>query len=169
MRVESARAATWLEVRWLQRESLPRVDGDRLLSAVAYRAGGSHCDPGLGAASLLYAHRRLVTPCPDTNPLVEPHPFASAMQRAIAQWIENTDPDYLVLLGIDYSWLCWSGSDGWIFNWLTEYQRGSHRAGLIDVYPDWPGEFRWLDWPGGERPRSSCFIAVSRNNRLALR
>lgn len=114
-----------------------------------------------------YADRRSPTPFLYVYPLVEPQPYAAGMQREFAQRIEAADPDYVVMVRIDTSWLPWPGSDGWIFQWLAEYQHGFQLAGLVEIQPDGPAEFRWFDRPVPVTPKSKWWVAILRNNRLA--
>lgn len=114
-----------------------------------------------------YADRRSATPFLYVYPLVEAQPYAAAMQREFAQRIEATDPDFVVLVQVDYSWLPWPGSDGWIFRWFADYQRGFHLAGLVEIHPDRPSDFRWFERPVEVAPQSRWWVAVLRNNRLA--
>ncbi len=114
-----------------------------------------------------YADRRSVTPFLYTYPLLEAQPYARAMQQEFAQRIQVADPDYLVLVRVDVSWLATPDGDLWIFDWIAEYQRGFDLVGLVDIYPDRLGEFRWLDRPTPIRPRTDCWVAILRNKRLA--
>jgi len=118
---------------------------------------------------LFYAGRRSATPFLYVYPLMEPQPYAAAMQREFAQQIVAADPDYLVMVGIDASWLRYPESNNGIFEWFARYQRQYHLVGLVDIYPDRPGEFRWFDSSSQATPRTRWWIVVLRNNRLAPR
>ncbi len=116
---------------------------------------------------LFYANRRAVTPFLYTYPLLESQPYARGMQREFAQRVEAADPDYLVLVRIDVSWLAAPGAELWIFDWIAEYQRGFDLVGLVDIYPDRAGEFRWFDRPTPTQPKTNWWVAILRNKRLA--
>jgi hypothetical protein len=118
---------------------------------------------------LFYAGRRTATPYLYVYPLMEPHPHAAAMQREFAQRVEAADPDYVLMVGIAASWLPWPESNNGIFEWFAGYGRRYHLVGMVDVYPDRPGEFRWFDRPAQAVPRTQWWVAVLRNNRLAPR
>lgn len=116
-----------------------------------------------------YADRRSATPFLYVYPLMERQPYAAAMQREFAQRIEAADPDYLLFVGVDTSWLRVPESEPAIFDWFAGYQRGFQLVGLVDLYPDRPGEFRWFDGPAQQGPQSPWWVLVLRNNRLAPR
>ena len=116
---------------------------------------------------LFYAHRRAATPYLYVYPLMEPQPLAIAMQQEFTQRIEAVDPDYVLMVGIEESWIRWPDSHMEIFTWLTGYLRRFHVVGLVDLHTDRPGDFRWFDGPTQDQPRSKWWVMVLRNNRLA--
>lgn len=70
-----------------------------------------------------YARRRLASEFLYTYNLVELQPLASSMQRTMAAQIERAAPAVLVSVQSERSWVVWPGSDPFIFDWQSRYQR----------------------------------------------
>ena len=79
---------------------------------------------------------------------MELQPHAVEMQKEMIREIEKANPDYVVFVHIKYSWLQYSDSNPLIFDWFGKYQRERLQlAGLIEIVPDGPTEYRWFDRP----------------------
>jgi hypothetical protein len=115
----------------------------------------SHSDPGarivvLGSEPQIYfySHRRSATGYICTYPLMEPQPHAVEMQKEMIREIEKANPDYVVFVHVKDSWLQYSDSNPLIFDWFGKYQREHLQlAGLVEIPPDGPTEYRWFDRP----------------------
>ncbi len=68
-----------------------------------------------------YAQRHSATGYIYTYPLMEPYTRAPAMQREMIDEIERAHPKYVVVIGVEASWLRRPASDPTIFNWTNEY------------------------------------------------
>ena len=62
--------------------------------------------------------------------------------------IEQGRPDFVVFVRVKNSWLQYSDSNPLIFDWFGKYQRERLQlAGLVEIAPDGPTEYRWFDQP----------------------
>jgi hypothetical protein len=112
-----------------------------------------HCPPDGRVAVLgsepqiyFYSHRRAATSYISVYPLMEPQPYAVAMQKEMIQQIENANPDYVVFVHVPGSWLQYSDSKTLIFDWFGKYQRQHLRlVGLVEVPQDGPTTYRWFE------------------------
>jgi Dolichyl-phosphate-mannose-protein mannosyltransferase len=92
-----------------------------------------------------YSHRRAATPYITTYPLMEPQPYAPAMQKEMIAQIENANPEYVIFVHVPGSWLQYSKSNTLIFDWFQKYQQQHLRlAGLVEIPPDGPTVYRWF-------------------------
>lgn len=96
-----------------------------------------------------YSHRRSATGYICTYPLVEPQPYAAAMQKEMIQEIEKSRPDYVVYVNVRTSWVQSTAPiSNAIFDWFDRYQREHLQlAGLVEITPDGPTKYRWFDRP----------------------
>jgi len=72
-----------------------------------------------------YANRKSATGYMYTYALMEPHKYASNMQRQMIAEIERAKPSFLVIVAMEKSWLPRPDSDMTIFNWQSRYA-GEH-------------------------------------------
>lgn len=115
----------------------------------------THCPPvarivvlGSEPQIYFYSHRRSATGYICTYPLMEPQPYAVEMQKEMIREIEKANPDYVVFVHVKNSWLQHSDSNTLIFDWFGKYQREHLQlAGLVEIAPDGPTEYRWFDPP----------------------
>jgi len=115
----------------------------------------SHSAPGarivvLGSEPQIYfySRRRSATGYICTYPLMEPQSHAVEMQKEMIREIERADPDYVVFVHVKDSWLQYADSNPLIFDWFGKYQRERLQpAGLVEIAPDGPTEYRWFDRP----------------------
>lgn len=68
-----------------------------------------------------YAQRHSATPYIYMYPLLEPQPFALAMQRHMIHTLEDAPPRYLVHVRVPTSWVPYPDSDMTVINWLLEF------------------------------------------------
>ena len=96
-----------------------------------------------------YSHRRSATGYICMYPLVEPQPYAAAMQKEMIQEVENARPDYVIYVNSRNSWVQSTAPiSNVIFDWFDGYQR-EHLllVGLVEIQPDGPTTYRWFDRP----------------------
>lgn len=112
----------------------------------------AHCPPDGRVAVLgsepqiyFYSHRRAATSYISVYPLMEPQPYAEAMQKEMIQQIENANPDYVVFVHVPASWLQYSDSKTLIFDWFKKYQRQLRLVGLVEIPPNGPTTYRWFE------------------------
>jgi hypothetical protein len=129
----------------------------------------AHSSPGarivvLGSEPQIYfySHRRSATGYICTYPLMEPQPRAVEMQKEMIREIEKTNPDFVVFVHVPDSWLQYSDSNPLIFGWFGRYQREHLQlAGLVEITPDGPSEYRWFDPPQTKvRTTAELWLAV---------
>ena len=75
--------------------------------------------------------------------LMQPHQYASAMQREAIQQIEAAKPAFLLLVNVDTSWVIFDGADRTIMNWAKAYSAANYEtAGMIWILSDLT-EYAW--------------------------
>ena len=112
-----------------------------------------HCPPDGRVAILgsepqiyFYSQRRAATAYISMYPLMEPQPYAEAMQKEMISQIEKANPDYVIFVHVAGSWLQYSGSKTLIFDWFDKYRTEHLRLmGLVEISPDSPTLYRWFD------------------------
>jgi hypothetical protein len=113
-----------------------------------------HCPPDARIAVIgsepeiyFYSHRRSATGYVYTYPLIEPQPYAAAMQKEMIQEVEKSRPAYLVYVNVRGSWVQTTARiSNVIFDWFEQYQRKQLRmVGLVEIPADGPTQYRWLD------------------------
>jgi hypothetical protein len=112
-----------------------------------------HCPPGGRVAVLgsepqiyFYSRRRAADSYISMYPLMEPQPYALAMQKEMISQIEKADPDYVVFVHVSGSWLQYSDSHTLIFDWFQKYQaQHLQLVGLIEIPANGPPVYRWFE------------------------
>ena len=96
-----------------------------------------------------YSHRRSATGYIDTYPLVEPQPYAVAMQKEMIREVEKSRPGYVVYVNVRSSWVQSTAPiSNAIFDWFNRYQREQLQlVGLVEIQPAGPTTYRWFDQP----------------------
>lgn len=131
----------------------------------------SHCPPdgriaviGSEPQIYFYSRRQSATGYIYMYPLMEPQPYAEAMQKEMMQEIERTGPDYLVYVNVPFSWLKRPESRLSIFDWFARYQRDHLQlVGLIDILPGDETKYRWSSSDTHLEPESDHWLAVYQN------
>jgi len=94
----------------------------------------------LGSEPEIYFH--CLTPRPSvraatgfiyTYPLMEEHPFARKMQQQMIEEIERAQPEYVIFVDEQTSWLPWPNSDRRIYDWWKQYW--ANELDLIKTIP----------------------------------
>ncbi len=133
----------------------------------------SHCPPagriavvGSEPELYFYSHRRSATGYIYTYPLLEPQPYAQAMQQEMIREVVQAEPDYFVLVNVNASWLIPPDTSVPLVKWFLEYrEQHLEPVGLVDLFPDQEAQY---DWSGRASPRSGQWLQIYRNKKLAL-
>jgi Dolichyl-phosphate-mannose-protein mannosyltransferase len=89
-----------------------------------------------------YAHRHSATGYIYTYSLMEPQPYASHMQRQMADQIAAASPAFIVFVGVPSSWLVRPDSDRFILDWTKQYLHEHYElVGIADILPQ--TQYRW--------------------------
>jgi 4-amino-4-deoxy-L-arabinose transferase-like glycosyltransferase len=90
-----------------------------------------------------YAQRRSVSGYIYMYDLVEPQPYARAMQQEFIHDVETAKPEFLVVVNTGTSWMTWADADPALFNWIRRYPgSGYDLVGVAEIYPSHT-EYRW--------------------------
>jgi len=118
-----------------------------------------------------YSERRSASGYVYMYPLMEEHDFAVQMQKEMIQEIESVQPEFLVYVGIDTSWLDHPGSHKLLLEWFEKYQSKHYKiVGLVDLLQDKDDllqnktVYHWapnVNWP----PSSSSWIALFKRKK----
>jgi len=107
-----------------------------------------------------YAQRQSATGYIYTYPLMEPQPFAAAMQREMQREIESGNPRFLVCVDVRLSWLPGPTSDQSILTWSEKYARQHYQlVGVVDLL-DQETEIYWDADARNYEPRSESKVLV---------
>jgi len=109
-----------------------------------------------------YARRKSASGYIYMYDLVQPHQYASAMQREAMDQITAAKPLFLVLVNVPQSWVAFANSDQTFFDWANGYSVADYNVeGLIKIFPDHTD----VEWGQGQ-PRQEIgtqnFILVLR-------
>jgi hypothetical protein len=98
----------------------------------------------LGSEPEIYflAHRHSATGYIYAYPLMEPQPFAGAMQRDMIREIETNAPEFVVFVNQNFSWVQAPQSDVTIFRWWNAYKTNYATVGLVEE--NWPRSSRFF-------------------------
>ncbi len=107
-----------------------------------------------------YAQRHSVSGYIYMYDLVEPQPYARAMQQEFIHDVEAAQPEYLVLVNTGTSWMTWADADPALFKWINRYPRTSYDLiGVTEMYPSHT-EYRWGKEAVAEKPKTYNAIFV---------
>ena len=130
----------------------------------------AHSAPGSRVAILgsepeipFYAHRLSATGHIYTYGLMEPQPYALTMQDEFIRDIEYSQPDYVVFVTYQSSWLQLTKiSSLKILDWWAAYQPQRYKqiVGVADVISDSHTEYRWGADAGTYQLKSSVAVVV---------
>lgn len=91
-----------------------------------------------------YAGRRAATGYIYMYPMMQPLPFARAMQEEMIRQIEAARPRFLVVVDVAYSWVGRPDSDWTLFTWLGRWVPAHyHRVGIADIGATGGTAYRW--------------------------
>lgn len=113
-----------------------------------------------------YTNRRSATGYIYTYALMEPQSRASEMQREMIAEIERAQPKFLIVIGIDSSWLRRPHSDQTIFQWSNDYCAANYNiVGLVNlISPDRADFFLPFDPASHETPAANYIIVYERRS-----
>ncbi len=90
-----------------------------------------------------YAHRHSATGYVNMYDLVQPHRYASQMQRELIQEVEVVKPEYFLYVQAPSSWLIWPGADPRLLDWGRQYtQEFYDLVGVTYIHRDHT-EYAW--------------------------
>ena len=107
-----------------------------------------------------YARRLAATGYVYTYALMEPQPYAAAMQRQMIREIEILDPRFVVYAKVFTSWLITPASDKTIFAWFDQYAKRLDRVGVVDIVSPRETRYVWGPEAAGYTPRSDAWLAI---------
>jgi len=113
-----------------------------------------------------YSQRRSATGYLYTYPLMEPQPYASAMQQEMIKEITAADPEYIVFINNPFSWAPYPGADQSILGWFNQYQKDRYQVvGLAQIITMDKTEYRWLEDGEIPAPTAKLWLAVFKNKK----
>jgi Dolichyl-phosphate-mannose-protein mannosyltransferase len=133
--------------RWLQERTDPNE-----------RIGVIGSEPQL----YFYANRRSATGAMYLYPLMEPQPFALAMQETMIAEFERAQPRYLVVVNVSTSWSRRPDSHPRLQQWAEATINDQYdMVGLAEIRRTEPTRYRWgADALRGVRPETPSFVAT---------
>lgn len=109
-----------------------------------------------------YARRRAATGYIYMYPLMEPQPYAPAMQRQMIAEVSAKAPRFIVLVGVRSSWLPHPTSDMTILQWSQQYIADHYQqVGVVDIMP-YGTHFVWDAAAEGYWPQSDIWLRIYR-------
>jgi hypothetical protein len=93
-----------------------------------------------------YTHRHSATGYIYTYALMEPQPYAPQMQKEMIHDIESIQPEYLIWVGFQNSWIAYPSSDREILYWFDKYAAEFYeRVGVANSRADGTTIYLWND------------------------
>lgn len=106
-----------------------------------------------------YAHRHSATGYIYVYPLMEPHQYAATMQQEMISEIEKAQPEFIVVVNVEPSWVVRPESDTRIFAWAQKYLPTYYVLdGIADILQT--TEYRWGDEARAYHPTSPYTVEV---------
>jgi hypothetical protein len=94
-------------------------------------------------------------------PMMEPQPYARAMQEDFIAQVERVKPRFLVLVNVDASWSRRPASSTRLLDWSAKLANDEYRPiGLAEIYRDRPAVYRWGEEAEAAEPRSDSFVVT---------
>ena len=112
-----------------------------------------------------YSQRRSATGFIYMYPLMEPHPYALAMQTKMIHEIESARPKYLVFVNIPTSWLKRHHSRDQVITWFERYSaRHYQRCALVEIHGDGKTNYFWGDEAARRESASPLWLSIHRRD-----
>ena len=109
-----------------------------------------------------YAHRRSATGFLYTYALMEAHPYARVMQKDLAREIEAAQPEYVVDIGYNNSWIVGRQSELGVFRWFNGFTAEHYnRVGLVELGQG-PARYYWGEEAAQLPEKLGDYIAIYR-------
>jgi hypothetical protein len=124
----------------------PFVEAPKVADYLRAHAPGTARIAVIGSEPEIYFHSRLrsATAFIYTYDLMQPQPYAVTMQQEMEQEIESNQPEYLVYVSYENSWIVRSDSNQGIFDWFDKYTADHYeQVGLVQTTPDLKTECYW--------------------------
>jgi hypothetical protein len=110
-----------------------------------------------------YAGRHSATSYLYTEPMVEPQPFALAMQNDMVRELERNTPEYVVRFPIEETLSLAPQSPTRLYDWWADYGPQHYQVvAIAQILPDGSTEYRWDAAAEAYRPKSLYYLAVYR-------
>jgi hypothetical protein len=107
-----------------------------------------------------YAQRHSVSGYIYMYDLVEPQPYASAMQQEFIHDVEKARPEFLVLVNVPTSWMTWADANPALYKWIRSYPAPYYDLiGVTEIYPTHT-EYRWGKETAAEQRKTDTAIFV---------
>ena len=107
-----------------------------------------------------YARRHSVSGYLYTYDLVEPQPYAGAMQEEFMGDVEKARPEFLVVINMPTSWTMWVNVNATLSDWVRSYPAAYYDLiGVTEIYPA-RAESRWGKERAAEQPKTYSAIFV---------
>jgi hypothetical protein len=119
----------------------------------------------LGSEPEIYflADRHSATGYIYTYPAVEPQPYAATMQKEMIGDIESARPPYVVLVGVNTSWVAKKEAPTLLLDWMFKYlDRYYDTVGVADILSPQQTVYVWDAAAAAYQPRSRFFVKVFR-------
>jgi hypothetical protein len=95
-----------------------------------------------------------------TYDLVEPQPYAGAMQEEFMGDVEKARPEFLVVINMPTSWTMWVNVNATLSDWVRSYPAAYYDLiGVTEIYPA-RAESRWGKERAAEQPKTYSAIFV---------
>jgi hypothetical protein len=140
----------------------PFPEARKVSEFIRSRAEASDEIAVIGSEPELYFYSRLrsATGFVYMYPLMEPHPFAIAMQHEMEREIEVANPRFVVFVSEAASWLRRDDSDSGIFDWSGKFVQDHYKPiGVVDLMGD-DTEFHFDDDARSYQPRSPSKMLI---------
>lgn len=109
-----------------------------------------------------YAQRRSATGYIYMYPLMEPQPYALSMQKQMISEVESHAPRFVVMVGVQSSWLIRATSERTVLQWAQQYIAEHYeQVGVVDITP-WGTRFVWDAAAASYAPQSGVWMKVYR-------
>lgn len=139
-------------------ESLPVADYLNRNTAPTDRIAVIGSEPQI----YFYAQRRAATGYIYMYPLMEPQPYALSMQRQMIAEVEAHSPRFIVLAGVQSSWLMRATSERAVLQWAQQYIADYYeQVGVVDITP-WGTRYVWDSDAALYGPQSNVWMKVYR-------
>ncbi len=105
-----------------------------------------------------------------TYSLMEKHEYALTMQKEMAHEIEVSNPKFIVLVSVYYSWLTRPKSEKFIYDWAENYIKTNYvLVGVADIISPELTVYKWDDDARKYQVKSSAYLLIFEKSTDALK